>query len=247
MSEPRPSDTTDRSDHRQLDGSATRSTRNVAPHVRPLRPADAAEAVEVIARAFDTEPAHVALLSDPEARRVAIAMNAHQALLSAQRYATAYGVTAGSGLAAVALWIPPGGRKVSPGGVMQAMRTLAAGAASIAGQIPGIAGTLRTDISGAVELMRQRRPAVARASRGATWELTFIATSPEHQGSGFARALLERQLRRCDEDSTAVWLETTDPVNESIYHRFGFETVAHIDGPSWLPGFWVMRRDPPPG
>jgi predicted acetyltransferase len=83
---------------------------------------------------------------------------------------------------------------------------------------------------------------------GLTWHLAFLATAPEHRGRGLARQLLERQLDRCDEDAAAAWLETTDPVNPPIYERFGFATVAHVEDAAWLPGLWVMRREPsPPG
>jgi hypothetical protein len=40
------------------------------------------------------------------------------------------------------------------------------------------------------------------------------------------------------------WLETTDPANPPIYERFGFETVTHLEDAAWLPGLWVMRREP---
>lgn len=100
------------------------------------------------------------------------------------------------------------------------------------------------DVRGAVELARKRGSAVVKATRGTTWYLALLGTLPEFRGRGFARALLGRQLQRCDQDSAAVWLETTDPLNTRIYERFGFETVAHIDGPSWLLGYWVMRREP---
>jgi GNAT superfamily N-acetyltransferase len=105
---------------------------------------------------------------------------------------------------------------------------------------------LSSDLPGALELAKRRGPAIARASRGITWQLELLGTLPEHRRKGLARSLLERQLQRCDQDGAAAWLETTDPVNPPIYERFGFETIAHIDGPRWLPGYWVMRREPQP-
>lgn len=87
---------------------------------------------------------------------------------------------------------------------------------------------------------------MAEASRGTSWHLAMLATAPEHRGHGLARRLLERQLERCDEDGTAAWLETTEPVNPPIYERFGFRTVTHVEDAAWLPGYWVMRREPQP-
>ena len=95
----------------------------------------------------------------------------------------------------------------------------------------------------AVPLVLARRRAVARASAGLSWHLAFLATAPEYRGCGLARRLLDRQLARCDEDGTAAWLETTDPVNPPIYERFGFTTIDHIAQAAWLPGLWVMRRE----
>jgi predicted acetyltransferase len=79
-----------------------------------------------------------------------------------------------------------------------------------------------------------------------SWHLELLGTLPEHRGKGLARALLNSQLRRSDQEGASVWLEATDPINPKIYERFGFHTVAHIDGPSWLLGYWVMRRNPGP-
>jgi predicted acetyltransferase len=79
-----------------------------------------------------------------------------------------------------------------------------------------------------------------------TWSLDLLGTLPGYRRRGLARALLDSQLGSCDEEGTAVWLEATDPVNPVIYERFGFQTVAHVDRPEWLPGYWVMRRDPRP-
>jgi len=45
-------------------------------------------------------------------------------------------------------------------------------------------------------------------------------------------------------DRLLVCFETSDPVNPPIYERFGFETIIHVTDAAWLPGLWVMRRDP---
>jgi GNAT superfamily N-acetyltransferase len=93
-------------------------------------------------------------------------------------------------------------------------------------------------------LARERRRAIGAASAGPVWHLSFLGTRPELQGHGLARLLLEHVLDRCDADGLPAWLETTDPVNPPIYERFGFRTQAHIARAGWLPGFWIMRREP---
>jgi GNAT superfamily N-acetyltransferase len=150
----------------------------------------------------------------------------------------------GGELAAVAVWLPPGAAKLSARGAMRAVVALSSNALVIARSVPRIVAVMIGDARGGVALARKRRRAVVRASRGVSWRLDLPATVPEQRGRGIARVLLDRQLHRYDQDGAAVWLETTDPVNVPIYERFGFETTAHIEDPAWLPGLWVMRREP---
>jgi GNAT superfamily N-acetyltransferase len=212
--------------------------------LRVLGPADALAAARLVARGFAEEPGNVALLPDPQTRRVVLEMSARNMLHSALRRGTAHAAVVGEELAAIAVWHAPGARPVTPAVAGRAVVALVSNAGRLARAVPHVVSVLVGDTAGGIALLRERRRAVAEASRGLPWYLALLATAPEHRGQGLARALLERQLRRCDEDGAAAWLETTDPVNPPIYERFGFRTVAHIDRPAWLPGFWVMRREP---
>jgi GNAT superfamily N-acetyltransferase len=212
--------------------------------VRVLRPTDAAAAAAILARGFDEEPAKVSLAPDPEARRAVLELSASNRLYDATRRGTAHAAVVAGETAAVAVWIPPGTAHVSlTGGVLAA-----AGAVRSASRMRPVlrhaTSLMVRDLPGLIRTARWRKRAVALASHGQAWYLALLATLPEYRGRGLARALLERQLRRCDEDDAAAWLETTDPVNPPIYQRFGFEHVAHTAGPAWLPGLWVMRREP---
>jgi GNAT superfamily N-acetyltransferase len=209
--------------------------------VRVLGPADSDAAADVLARGFDQEPAKLALLPDGWARRRVLLLAAHGRLYDAVRRGTAQAALADGELASVAVWVPPGIGQVSLAG---GLRAAARGLANLPTLAPALVSTLRSDARALVRLARGRRRAVAAAARGQAWYLSLLATLPEHRGKGLARALLDRQLRRCDEDQAPAWLETTDPVNPPIYERFGFRTVARVDGPRWLPGLWVMRREP---
>lgn len=144
----------------------------------------------------------------------------------------------------VAVWHPPGRGAGSLPDLSQAVVRSLPDVPSLLRPVPHKASVLLRHSRAALPLLFARRRAVARASAGASWHLAFLATSPEFRGRGLARSLLDRQLRRCDEDGTPAWLETTDPVNPPIYERFGFEVVAHHEDAAWLPGLWVMRRDP---
>jgi GNAT superfamily N-acetyltransferase len=214
--------------------------------VRVLQPADGPAAAACLGRGFDQEPAKVALIPDGGARRIVTEMSAANQLHAALRRGAAYAALVDHELAAVAVWCPPGQGKVSVTGALRAVLAVLVTSRALTPAVPGIFSVLRSDAAGAFALVRRRRQAVVRASRGLAWNLLLIATVPEHRGKGLARMLLDRQLRRCDEDGVPVWLETTNPINPPIYERFGFVTVAHIDGPAWLPGLWVMRREPSP-
>jgi GNAT superfamily N-acetyltransferase len=215
--------------------------------VRVLGPADAPAAADVLTRAFDREPAKVALLPDSEIRQTVLELSITGRLHDALRYGNVHGAHIDGELGAVALWYPPGVPLLSPATAARVALGWLANSLRLARAFPHICRMLFSDLRGAMTLMRERRPAVARATQGVTWRLDLLGTVPEHQRKGLARLLLERQLRRCDQDGAAVWLEATDPANPPVYERFGFESIACINGPTWLPGYWVMRREPPAG
>jgi GNAT superfamily N-acetyltransferase len=214
--------------------------------VRSLGRADTAAAAAVLARAFDQEPTKLTMLPDSGIRRIVLEMMVETRLYDALRYGAVHGASIDGELGAVALWYPPGVSKLSVTGAARAGLVWLGNIPTVTKAFPHIARLLSSDLPGALDLIKKRGPAVARASRGITWQLELLGTLPEHRRKGLARILLDRQLQRCDQDESAAWLEATDPVNPPIYERFGFETIAHIDGPRWLPGYWVMRREPLP-
>jgi GNAT superfamily N-acetyltransferase len=227
-----------------VSASTTQAPQQDRAEVRLLLPEDLPAAAELLARGFAEEPGNVALLPDPEARRVLVETSAASTLRTVLPYGSVHGALVGDELAAVAVWHPPGVATASLAGAAQGLLGVLANARTVAGALPHAAAVVASHSLAAVRLLQVRGRAVARASQGVCWHLAFLATAPDRRGRGLARSLLERQLARCDEDGAAAWLETTDPVNPPIYERFGFETVAHIDAAAWLPGHWVMRREP---
>ena len=205
---------------------------------------DASAAAELIALAFAEEPGVVALFPDVRTRAQLKEVNARGAVRRMLPHGTVHGAFVGETLAAVALWHPPGVPVTSIVGTVRGVADLLPYARRVARAVPHAARTILGESREAVTLQRRRSRAIAAASDGATWHLAILATSLQHRGRGLARRLLERQLARCDEDGLAAWLETTDPVNPPIYERFGFTTVAHVQDAAWLPGYWVMRREP---
>jgi hypothetical protein len=209
-----------------------------------LGPADLSVATALLARAFDQEAAKLALIPESRMRQVVLEISVRASLSAALRYGTVHAALSEGEIGSIAVWFSPGMSKHSVGGAVQTMPIWLRNLPTVMRGFPRIVGRLAQDVPGFVALLRQRRPAVAQATRGPTWCLELIGTVPEQRNKGLARSLLERQLDRCDQDAAAAWLETTDPVNPPIYEGFGFETLAHIDGPDWLPGYWVMRREP---
>jgi GNAT superfamily N-acetyltransferase len=211
---------------------------------RPLMASETDAAADLLARGFAEEPGNLVLLPDPSTRFAMMRIAMKEAVRAALRYGTVQVATVGDDLGAIAVWHPPGVVATPVGSVARVAGGKLADASTLARSLPNVASVMLRHAPQAFRLVQARRRAVRYASRGTTWHLAFLATAPEHRGRGLARALLERQLERCDEDGQAAWLETTDPVNPPIYERFGFGMVAHLEDAAWLPGLWVMRRDP---
>jgi ribosomal protein S18 acetylase RimI-like enzyme len=227
-----------------IEGERTIQELHTEVKVKILRSSESPAAVTILARAFDQEPTKLVMLPDARLRRTFLEWTVKARLFDAMRYGTVHGAHVDGELGAIALWYPPGVPMLSLTGALRMGLSLLSNIGSVARAVPNGIRVMLSDLPGALELAMKRRPAVVRASRGLVWELELLGTSPEHRRKGLARALLDRQLLRCDQDGAAAWLEATDPVNPPIYERFGFETIAHIEGPSWLPGYWVMRREP---
>ncbi len=214
------------------------------PTVRVLSADDVPAAATLLARGFAEEPGNRALFPDPDLRGQLAELVFTQQLRATVPYATAFGVELDGRLGGAAIWHPP---EVEPTSVRASVE-LAAGIARRAPKLvralPAMTATVVRQGGSMPWAVVQRQRAVTRASSGPTWHLAFLATDPQLRGRGLARRLLEHVLDRCDEDELAAWLETTDPVNPPLYERFGYHTVAHIDRAGWMPGLWVMRREP---
>ena len=201
-------------------------------------------AVDVLARGFAEEPGNVALLPDAESRATMLQVGSHLEIGRAMPLGTVHVALVDGNVGGVAVWQPPGKGAGSLSGLSQAVARSLPAIPSLLRPLPHKASMLLCHSRRALPLALARHRAVGEASAGISWHLAFLATGPEFRGQGLARSLLDRQLTRCDQDGTPAWLETTDPANPPIYERFGFETVTHIEDAAWLPGLWVMRREP---
>nr|WP_244627584.1 N-acetyltransferase [Microvirga tunisiensis] len=74
------------------------------------------------------------------------------------------------------------------------------------------------------------------------WYLPLIGVDPAQQGKGYGSALLVHALRRCDEDGTPAYLESSNPKNIPLYQRHGFEVLGTIQVGSSPPITPMLRR-----
>jgi len=73
--------------------------------------------------------------------------------------------------------------------------------------------------------------------------LPLIGVDPAHQGSGVGSSLMEYALRQCDVEGVPAYLESTNPMNLSLYERFGFEVLGTIRVGD-VPTIFPMLRQP---
>lgn len=127
------------------------------------------------------------------------------------------------GARAAALWLPPG---VEPD-------EAAMGALMARALRPEIA----EDIGQVLQQMAKYHPT------GPHWYLPLIAADPNWIGQGLGALLMRHALRRCDEEGSPAYLESSNPRNISFYQRQGFEIVGEIQHGS-SPTMTPMLRMP---
>ncbi len=88
-----------------------------------------------------------------------------------------------------------------------------------------------------LELCEDKRPKTPH------YYLDFIGVHPDKQGQGYASALLRHTLAKIDEFGGVAYLESSNPRNNPLYQRNGFEVtdeVQLLNGPK----MWCMLRKP---
>lgn len=133
---------------------------------------------------------------------------------------TAYYVV---GYAAAALWLPPNIHPDEDKLISLAQRT--------------VSEHIQKDFLLVFERMGRYHPSEPH------WFLPFLGVDPLQQGKGFGSALLQHTLIQCDRDSKLAYLESSNPKNNPLYQRHGFEILGTIQvGPS--PTIFAMLRRP---
>ncbi|MFF3413342.1 GNAT family N-acetyltransferase [Streptomyces sp. NPDC002698] len=97
-----------------------------------------------------------------------------------------------------------------------------------------------------VELIGRLTAAVHPEGRAHAY-LWMIGVTPERQGEGLGRALIESVLDRCDREGLAAYLEASNARSRALYERLGFALSGRpLDLPDG-PRMWPMWREPRPG
>jgi ribosomal protein S18 acetylase RimI-like enzyme len=77
------------------------------------------------------------------------------------------------------------------------------------------------------------------------WYLQVIGVSPEAQGLGVGKKLLEPAIDLADREQVPCYLETSNPEAVPFYERAGFEIDAkEVELMQGGPTYWLMTRQP---
>lgn len=130
---------------------------------------------------------------------------------------------------AVSMWEPPGGSPLSE-----------AESAAAWQKYRSVAGEDRWD-----RLSRYDKGVYEVRPTTDHWYLGVLATHPDHQGRGLARAVTAPIRDLADSQGLECCLETSKPTNKAIYAALGFTEVSDIDIGGGPPTWWLRR--PPTG
>ena len=193
--------------------------------VRRARPADRAGATAVLAAAFTTDPVMSWLVGpDRNLQRRLGHLFAHS--LRAELARADHLVDIVESGHAIAVWHEVDEWKIPP---IRALKMLPTGVRTFGRRLP-VAMRAMSEIE-------QHHPTEPHRY------LEFIAVDPDHQGEGCGGALLASMTAECDERGVAAYLESSNPRNEPLYARYGFEprpTIVLSGGgpavtPMWRP------------
>ncbi len=199
-----------------------------AASILPLAPSQHEAALEVICRAFRSDPLLSFLTPRPAAQERLLRWFARTGLDHGARQGEVY---ATPGVRAAAVWFAPGRPHMTAGALLWAARWL---------PLTVGWGCCRRFLAFVNFADRRHRALIT----GDHWYLFILTVDPAHQGQGLGSALLEPVLARADAQGLPVYLETTNPRAVPFYRKHGF-TVAHHAGPAAAtPLFWALSRRP---
>jgi len=193
-----------------------------------LEKGQARPAGEVLARAFNDDPALIRFVTEPRKRvellRSMFRMVVSHAILKGEVYAVS------SKMEGIAVWIPSG---VSDIGFWEMLR--GGGLTLLFKGGREFLSKMKRDEDFARELRRRLAPTPH-------WYLAVLGVDPEFQGKGFASRLLKPMLARLDAEKLPAYLETPTEGYVALYRHFGFKLLQEVMMPGSGTKMWVMLR-----
>lgn len=80
----------------------------------------------------------------------------------------------------------------------------------------------------------------------AHWYVFVVGVSPEAQGTGAGRALLEPVMSRARAEGLPCYLETAQPKNVGFYQHLGFRVLVEVVEPRSGLRLWTFGATDPP-
>jgi GNAT superfamily N-acetyltransferase len=191
-----------------------------------LRDEQLPEAAQVLARAFQDDPAWEWVIPNQDRRAATLPwlFRVGFDVTRAEIWTTPDAVRG------VARWLPPGRTQARIGPTLWAL---------VSTPLRLRDATTRFLAYGrAVEALR------SRAAPGPHWYLAGIGVEPREQRKGIGGALLEPGLAGAARDRLPAVLLTNSERNLSFYGRNGFEVVLEGATPEHGPPAWALVRDP---
>ena len=176
--------------------------------VEPFRPEQAAEASRVLARAFASNPAHVAAFGSPAPLKNEAFFRTVLTVTKGPKFVA----TDGSRIFGLIHWVHSSECQVSPG---EKLRRLPVMTAKL-----GIAATLR--VLSWLSMWSKHDPKASHLHLGP------IGVAPEAQGQRIGYRLMTRYCEALAVSAVSGYLETDRPENVGFYRQFGFETTEEI-------------------
>lgn len=198
--------------------------------IRALRSSEAAQAVGVLARAFDADEIISFFLNDPRRRRLAYELFFRAMLGEYLRYGSVWAAKLHGRIVAVAVWRPP-----DAGGPTTVDRwRWSVAELGMRLLFPGRARRLFEGFA-ATEHFHPPEP---------HWYLFFVGVDRSYRGRGIGARLLRPVLERADEQRRLCYLETPTRQNQPFYRRLGFKVTAETRPFAGAPPLWLMLRPP---
>lgn len=190
-----------------------------------MLPAEAAQAADVLARAFHDDPVLNWLLTGSADITAGIDAFFPIAVASALTRGHLY---RSPGWEAVAYWSPPGAS-----GMFNPEH------GSLVGEL--VVGEIGAERAAATSQLGEIL--AAHHITEAHFYLPFIGVAPEWQGRGHGNVVMQPVLDLCDRQGLPAYLESSNPRNIAFYERLGFRVTAEFaaDGGPPMAG---MRRNP---